>query len=556
MLDKRDDQHNSRNGATVGHFVTSACAHDCPSVCSLEVERIDTRTIGRVRGAKSNTYTAGVTCAKVARYAERVHHPDRLKTPLIRRGAKGEGKFEAVSWESALDEVAEAFTRSVQALGPETVWPFHSGGTMGLVQRFGIERLTNVMGYSREHPSICITPAMAGWNAGVGDFLGPDPREMAQSDLIVAWGTNLVSTQVNAMTHIQRARRDRGARLAVVDVYRNPTVEAADLALIIRPGTDGALASAIMNVLLNEGYADYNYLSRFSDFDEEVEAHLMSKTPAWAAGITGLAEAEIIKFARENGETKRSFLRVGLGFSRSHNGASNLHAVTCLPAVTGAWQHRGGGAFLIGIGNWKLNRTLVQGLDAVKPETRILDQSSIGAVLTGETDSLGNGPPVTAMLIQNANVATTSPDTGSVLRGLGRDDLFTCVHEQFMTSTARLADVVLPATTFVEHDDLYLGLGHTHLSMGKKVIEAQGQARSNHEVICGIAARIGAEHPGFQMTAWELIDATLRASGLMDAESMQKTGWIDGAPDFHEAHFMKGFPMIRVVSASNQIGSQ
>ena len=541
-LFKKEHYPQSNSTRSNGTFIATTCSHDCPSVCSLEVERIDSHTIGRVRGAKGNTYTAGVTCAKTARYAERTHHPDRLKTPLIRRGAKGDGIFEAVSWESALDTVAEAFTKSAQADGTEAVWPFHSGGTMGLVQRYGLERLRNVMGYSREHTSICITPAKSGWEAGVGALFGPDPREMAEADMIVAWGTNLVSTQINAMTHIQRARKERGARLIVVDVYRNPTVETADLALIIRPGTDGALACAVMNILLKEGYADRDYLARLSDFDEEVEAHLAAKTPAWAAAITGLSEDEIFAFAREYGKTKRSFIRVGLGFSRSHNGASNLHAVTCLPTVTGAWKHRGGGAFLIGVGIWKLDNTLIRGLDALKPNTRILDQSRVGAVLTGETEALCDGPPVTAMLIQNANIAVTSPDTGAVLRGLSREDLFTCVHEQFMTPTAQMADVVLPATTFVEHDDLYLGLGHTFLSLGPKVIEPVGESRSNHDMVCGLAERLGAEHPGFQLSAWEMIDATLRASNLVDAETMRKNKWIDGALEFDEAHFANGFP--------------
>ena len=290
----------------------SACAHDCPSVCSLEIERLDERRIGRIYGLKSNTYAAGVTCAKVARYAERVHHPDRLSQPLARRGARGEGRFEPVSWDTALDAVAEAFIRATQAHGAEAVWPFHSGGTMGLIQRYGLERLRNVMGYSGEQVTICVTPAWAGWRAGVGSVMGPDPREIAGADLVVAWGTNLVATQVNAMTHVARARRDRGAKLAVVDVYRNPTVEAADVSLIIRPGTDGALACAMMHVLLAEGLADRQYLARYSDFGADVEQHLAERTPAWAARLTGLEEHAIIDFARLYGQTKRSFIRAPL----------------------------------------------------------------------------------------------------------------------------------------------------------------------------------------------------------------------------------------------------
>ncbi len=520
----------------------TTCSHDCPSVCSLEVERLDGRTIGRVRGAQANSYTAGVTCAKMARYAERVHHPDRLTRPLRRRGEKGAGSFEEISWDDALDEVAEGFNRAAQVDGAESVWPVHSGGNMGQVQRYAMERLRHVMGYSRELPSICITPSMAGWRAGVGLGIGADPREMAQSDLIVAWGTNLVSTQVNAMAHVARARKERGAKLAVVDVYANPTVEAADLALIIRPGTDGALAAAIMHVLLDEGLADRDYLASLTDFDASVEAHLAQKTPSWAAGISGLEASEIVQFARLYGTTERSFIRVGIGFSRSRNGAANLHAVSCLPAITGAWRHTGGGAFFVGSGFWKLDTSLIQGLDALDENIRVLDQPSIGAILTGDQEALRGGPPVNALFLQNFNCAVTAPHTSVVLKGLARSDLFTCVHEQFLTPTARMADIVLPATTFMEHDDIYIGFGHTHLGLGPKVIEPVGEARSNHDLVNALAQRLGASHAGFAMSAGEMIDALLAASGLPRAETFKESGWLDGALAFDKAHFIDGFP--------------
>ncbi len=523
-------------------FFRTACSHDCPSVCSLEVERLDARTIGRVRGSKTNTYTDGVICAKTARYAERVHHPERLTTPLRRTGEKGSGEFQEISWDEALDEVAENFIRAAQAGGPDCVWPVHSGGNMGQVQRYGVERLRHVMGYSRELPSICITPSMAGWRAGVGAATGVDPREMAKADLITVWGTNLVSTQVNAMSHIAKARKERGAKLVVVDIYANPTIEAADLALIIRPGTDGALAAAIMHVLLAEDMVDREYLQSLTDFDAGIEAHLWEKTPQWAAGITGLEADEITQFARLYGQTEKSFLRVGIGFSRSHNGSANLHAVSCLPAMTGAWRHEGAGAFFTGSNFWKLNTSLIQGLDALDETIRVLAQPSIGPVLNGDKDALKNGPPIGAILLQNFNCAVTAPDTGAVLKGLARQDLFTCVHEQFMTPTARMADIVLPATTFLEHDDIYVAFGHTHLSLGPRVIEPVGQARSNHDLVNALAHKLSASHPGFGLSAWEMIDALLTGSGLPRADEVKKTGWIDGALPFEKAHFLDGFP--------------
>ncbi|HEX4571495.1 MAG TPA: molybdopterin-dependent oxidoreductase, partial [Dongiaceae bacterium] len=260
-------------------IVPSVCPHDCPSTCALEVERLSPSRIGKVRGAASNSYTAGVVCAKVARYAERQHHPDRLAHPLRRVGPKGAGRFQEISWEAALDEVAEAFERAAARHGPETVWPYFYAGTMGLVQRDGIERLRNVMGYSRMYSTICIALADAGWVAGVGVKYGADSREIAESNLIVVWGGNPVSTQVNVMTHISRARKSRGAPLVVVDPYRTGTAEVADIHLMPRPGTDGALACAVMHVLFKEGFADRDYLARYTDVPGELEAHLESRTP-------------------------------------------------------------------------------------------------------------------------------------------------------------------------------------------------------------------------------------------------------------------------------------
>ena len=523
-------------------FWKSACPHDCPSACSLEVERISPARIGRIRGAAANSYTDGVVCAKVARYAERVHHPNRLKQPLQRCGEKGAGDFRPISWEAALDEVAEGFNRTTRAHGSEAVWPYHSGGTMGIVQRRGIDRLRHAFRYSGQHTTICVTPAESGWRAGVGKLTGPDPREMAESDLIVVWGGNPVSTQVNVMTHIAKARKQRGAKLVVVDVYRTPTVATADIALILRPGTDGALALAMMHVLLKEGFADREYLARYTDFGPEIETHLADKTPEWAASVTGLSVGEIVDFARLYGRTERSFLRVGFGFTRSRNGPASMHAVTCLPALTGAWKHPGGGAFFLNLDNWQLDLTLAHGLDLKDPAIRILDQSRIGPVLCGETAALAGGPPVKAMIIQNANSANVAPDSASVARGLAREDLFLCVHEQFMTATAKYADILLPAAMFLEYDDIYYGLGHTHLTAGPRVLERYEECRTNHELVCQLARRLGSDLPSFQMSAVELLDATLRASGKGSWGEAASRGWVDCAEGFEASHFLDGFP--------------
>jgi anaerobic selenocysteine-containing dehydrogenase len=522
-------------------ILPSVCPHDCTSTCALDVEILDTRTIGRVRGSRRNAYTDGVICEKVARYAERVHHPDRLTHPLLRTGPKGTKQWKQISWDEALDRVAEAFIEKAQRYGAATVWPYFYAGTMGLVQRDGINRLRHAMKYSRWYSTICVALSDAGWIAGVGAKRGVDLREAAEhADVVVIWGGNPVHTQVNVMHHAMAAKK-RGAKLVVVDPYRTATASKADLHVAPRPGTDGALACGMMHVLFAEGFADWDYLRRHTDCPEDLAEHLKSRTPEWAAAITGLPVETIVEFARLYGRNRRSFIRCHHGFSRSRNGAANMHAVVCLPAVTGAWQHLGGGALYGHTGIYPLERTLIEGLDMMDTNVRELDQSRLGPILTGDAEALNGGPPVTALLIQNTNPAMVCPELNKVLAGLAREDLFTCVHEQFMTETAAFADIVLPATSFLEHDDFYTASGHTVFQVAKKVIEAPGEARENHFVICELAKRLGAEHPGFGMTAWEIMDETLRRSGMWDAQTNHERGGQDFGYPFEKMHFLDGF---------------
>jgi anaerobic selenocysteine-containing dehydrogenase len=519
----------------------SACPHDCPSTCALEVEILDDHTIGRVRGAPDNAYTAGVICAKVARYAERAHHPDRLKVPLRRVGAKTDDRFAPVSWDDALDIVAEAFARAEQKHGSEAVWPYLYAGTMGYVMRDGIHRLRHAKKYSGFFSTICVNPAFTGFIAGTGKLAGADPREMAKSDLVAIWGTNAANTQINVMTHATRARKERGAKIAVVDVYMNTTMKQADLPVLIRPGSDGALACAVMHCLFRDGKADWDYLERYTDAPHELAEHLRSRDPQWAAAITGCPVERIEAFAKLIGERKRAFFRLGYGFSRSRNGAVNMHAASCIAAVTGAWQLEGGGAFHNNGGVFHLDNRVIEGTDLRDPSIRMLDQSRIGPILTGEAEALLGGPPVTAMLIQNTNPVAVAPDQNKVKRGFARDDLFVCVHEQFMTDTAKMADIVLPATMFVEHDDFYTAGGSQYILLGPKLVEPPGECRNNHEVICGLAKRLGAKHPGFDMTPRQLIDISLRQSGWGTLAELETKRWIDCQPDFRSAHYLDGF---------------
>ena len=475
----------------------SVCPHDCPSACALEVELLDERTIGRVRGAKDNSYTLGVICEKVGRYAERIHHPDRLLYPLKRVGPKGTGQFKRISWDEAMEETAAAFLKAEADYGSESVWPYYYAGTMGLVMRDGIERLRHTKKYSGMYGTFCISLSWTGYFAGAGKIAGVDPREMQKSDLIVIWGGNPVNTQVNVMTHAMKARKDRGAKIACVDIYDTGTMKQADVKMLIRPGTDGALACAVMHVLFRDGYADWPYLEALTDCPREFEAHLKTKTPEWAAKICDIPVAEIEAFAKLIGETKRTYFRLGYGFARSRNGAVNMHAASCIPVVTGAWKYEGGGALHSNSGIYKWNKKMIEGTDAETPGLRVIDQSRIGPALLGDPFDLAGGPPVKAMLIQNTNPASVAPDQTKVKQGLAREDLFVCVHEQFMTETAQFADIVLPATMFLEHDDVYQGGGHQHIMFGRKLVEAPGECRSNHDVLCDLAKRLGAEHEGF-----------------------------------------------------------
>lgn len=523
----------------------SVCPHDCPSVCAIEVEIKDRHTIGRVHGSQRNDYTAGVVCAKVARYHERIHHPDRLTEPLIRVGDKGVGRaaFKPIGWTDALDLIAAKLIAAEKRHGPETVWPYFYAGTMGLVQRDGIERLRHEKKWSRQYSTICVTLADTGWAAGVGEKRGADAREMADSDLIVIWGTNPVSTQVNVMTHAMRARKNRGAKIVVVDPYRTGTAEQADIHLMLRPSTDAALACAVMHVLFKEGYADRDYLRRYTDASPALEAHLAAKTPEWAAAITGLSVEQIVDFARAYGQTKRSFIRLGYGFARNRAGSAAMHAASCLPAVTGAWTVRGGGALY---GNSALakvfDRSLITGLEMLDKSVRAIDQSRIGPALTGDKRDLRDGPPITALLIQNTNPMMVAPETNKVRAGFMRDDLFVAVHEQFMTETAKMADIVLPATMFLEHDDIYTASGHTFLQVARKVVEPPPGVRENHFVHVELAKRLGATHRGFAMTPWQIIDESLRASGLPGADEILAKGGLDLCPPFETGHFLDGFP--------------
>jgi anaerobic selenocysteine-containing dehydrogenase len=530
---------NTKSNLPTRIFKT-VCPHDCPSACGLEVQLDANGKIAKVHGGRQHSYTDGVICAKVSRYSERIYHPDRVTVPLRRVGEKGAGKFTEISWEEALDEITQRFGDVAEQYGGEAVWLYYFAGTMGLLMRDGINRLARAKGYSGMYGTICVNPAWTGFMAGTGLIAGVDPREMALSDCVVLWGTNPVNTQVNVMRHALKARKTRNAKIVHVDVYHNATSKQADMALIIKPGTDAALACAVMHILFRDGYADLDYLDSYTDCPDALRHHLTNKTPAWASEITGLSVGEIEAFAQLIGATPRSYFRLGYGFTRQRNGTVNMHAALSIATVLGAWKYEGGGAFHNNTNIYRWNKTLIEGLDIDAP-ARMLDQSRIGEILCGDTAALRGGGPVRAMLIQNTNPAVVAPDTNKVLEGLRRDDLFLVVHEQFMTETAALADIVLPATMFLEHDDLYQGGGHQHIMLGQKIVDAPGTCRSNHEVISELGKRLGGSHAGFEMAENDVLRHTLEESKRPTLDKFADEPWFDCQPDFNQSHYLDGF---------------
>jgi anaerobic selenocysteine-containing dehydrogenase len=525
--------------SAIGHTV---CPHDCPSACALDIDLTPDGRIGRVRGAGANSYTAGVICAKVARYAERLYHPGRLMTPKRRKGGKGEGDWQEVTWEDALDEIANAFVKAEAAHGAEAIWPYFYAGTMGQVQRDSIERLRHAKRYSGFFGSICTNMAWTGYVMGTGALRGPDPREMAKSDCVVIWGTNPVATQVNVMTHAVKARKERGAKIVVVDVYDSPTMKQADVKIVLKPGTDAALACALMHIAFRDGYADRAYMQKFADDPAGLEAHLETRTPDWASAITGLSVEEIEAFGRLVGMTKKTFFRLGYGFTRQRNGSVAMHAALSLATVLGSWQYEGGGAFHNNGEIFKLDKRELMGTSYMDPDVRMLDQSQIGRVLTGDAVALRHRGPVTALLIQNTNPMNIAPEQRLVREGFARPDLFSAVHEHFMTDTAEMADIVLPATMFVEHDDLYRAGGQNHILLGPKLVEPPETVRTNLFVIEELAKRLGvSDYPGFGLSERQHIDRMLLPNGYPGYDRLLVDKWIDCQPAFEDAHYLNGF---------------
>jgi anaerobic selenocysteine-containing dehydrogenase len=482
----------------------SVCPHDCPSACSLEVE-VEHGRLTAVTGDPGHPFTQGLICGKVREYAERVHSPLRVTHPLRRVGPKGAGRFEPIGWAEAVDEIARRWRAIIEADGAEAILPFSYAGSMGQVQYYAGHPLFHALGASRLDRTICVSTAYAGWRASVGAVTGNDSEQMVGADLIVLWGINAAYSTINVMTLVKQARA-RGAYVVTIDPYRTPTARQADEHLMVRPGTDGALALAMMQVLIAEGLVDRDYIARATLGFDRLAAHVRAWTPERVAPLVGLPPETITAFARRYGATRRAFLRIGIGLSRHDNGGMTCRTLACLPALTGAYADPHGGALLSSGDAAGLDFDVLERADLIPgPPPRVINMIQLGRALTDERLS----PPVKALYVYSSNPAAVCPNQALVLRGLAREDLFTVVHEQVMTDTAYHADLVLPATTSMEHEDLYRSYGQFYLQLAQPVLPPPGQARSNWEVFGLLARALGVATAHYAKSPADLIRALL-----------------------------------------------
>ena len=485
----------------------SVCPHDCPSACSLVVT-LEGGRITDVTGNADHPFTQGVICGKVHDYAERVYSPMRVLTPLRRIGKKGEGRFERISWDDAIAEIARRFGEISARWGAEAILPFSYAGTLGMVQYYAGHPFFHALGASQLDRTICISTAYAGWRATVGMVGGNDSEQMVGADLVILWGINAAYTHINLMTFVKRAR-ERGAYIVAIDPYRTRTAKQADEHLMVRPGTDAALALGLMNVLIGEGLVDRDYVERATLGIDRLAEHVKAYPPERVSEITGISAERIVTLARRYGSTRASFIKVGIGLSRHDNGGMACRTLACLPALTGAYAHPAGGALLSSGGTFPMNYAALERRDLMPgPAPRVINMIHLGRALTDPELR----PPIKALYVYNSNPASVCPNQELVLQGLAREDLFTVVHEQMLTDTADYADIVLPATTSMEHLDLYRSYGHLYLQLAEPVIPPEGEARSNWEAIRLLAGALGIKDLHFEKDAETLIREALASA--------------------------------------------
>ncbi|MFN7918689.1 MAG: molybdopterin-dependent oxidoreductase [Bryobacteraceae bacterium] len=484
--------------------VHSTCALDCPDACSLLVTIEDGKAV-KLRGNPDHPVTRGFLCAKVSKYLERQYSPDRLLYPQRRAGAKGEGRFERISWDQALDEITARLKSIAAEFGPEAILPYSYAGTMGYLNGSGMDRrFFHRFGASRLDRTICSAAGLAGLNRTLGARYGIEPEAFRHAKLILAWGANVLGTNVHLWPFIVEARRN-GARFCTIDPVKNRTGSLADRHFFINPGTDHALALGLMHVIIGENLHDRDYVSAHTAGFEDLRELVKKYPPERVEALTGIAREDIVTLAREYATTRPAAIRLNYGVQRSERGAVAISAVSVLPALTGAWKDVGGGLQLSTSMAFHIDRKALERPD-IRPAGRLINMASLGQALTAAD------PPVKALFVYNSNPAAIAPNQNLIFRGLRRDDLFTVVAEQFQTDTADHADILLPATTFLEHTDLYMGYGHYYMQLARPAVEPAGECKPNFEVFRLLAERMGFDDACFGDSEDEVIRQTV-ASG-------------------------------------------
>jgi anaerobic selenocysteine-containing dehydrogenase len=508
--------------------VRGACPHDCPDTCAMLVTVENGRAV-KVAGDPDHPFTQGFLCAKVNRYIERTYHDGRLRTPMRRVGPKGSGQFEPISWDAALDEIAARLGAiAASSDGPQAILPYSYAGTMGLLQGSSMDRrFFHQIGASRLDRTICSMAGTVGMRMTVGANVGADSEGVPESDLVLLWGTNTLTANPHLWPFVLRAR-ERGARIICIDPIRTRTAAQCDDWIPIRPGTDGALALGMMHVLFARGLEDRDYLERYTVGHEALRERAAEWTPACTAAVTGLTEDTIVALAEEYGRAKAAFIRVNYGLQRHAGGGMAVRNIACLPAITGHWRRAGGGVQLSTSANFTFNRAVLERPD-LGPPARTINMIRLGEALT-EPDAGVGGPPVRALVVYNSNPAAVAPDRNTVLRGFARDDLFTVVLEHFQTDTADWADIVLPATTQLEHWDLHLAYGHHYASLNRPSIAPLGEALPNTEIFRRIACRMGMRDAHFHDDDLALIRQALDTNAPklegVTFEGLLERGWM------------------------------
>lgn len=521
------------------------CPHDCPDTCSMVYEVQDGKLIG-VRGNAEHPMTRGGLCVKLKDYEKRHAHPDRLLYPMKRTGPKGSKQFERISWDEALDTIVSRWQALIAEHGPQSIMPNSYLGHQGLVHGLnGGDAFFNRLGATVCERTFCGEGSCTAWLLTVGPTAGVDPESFIHSKYIVIWACNSVSTNLHHW-HIVKEAQKKGAKVVVIDSYASRTAKEADWHIAPRPGTDGALAMAMMNVIIAEGLVDQDYVDNYTVGYAELAERASTRTPEWAEAITGVPAADIRKLAREFATTPPAAIRLGVALERNYGGSQAIRAAACLPALVGAWRHVGGGALQFPVWEHPYRFDVISRPDLIPEGTQVVNNLQLGRVLLGEIELK---VPIRSMMVWNTNPVTQAPETDKIIQGLQREDLFLVVADHFLSDTAAYADIVLPAAMGAEMEDMILSWGHLYLTYNAKCVEPPGEALPNNEIFRRLAKRLGFEEDNFKWSDGEClehyVDWSSPACEGIDLAYMREHGFAKlkvGTADTRARHREGNFP--------------